>query len=316
MKAKCDEKRFIELITTIGPARTSEQLDCDVRSIYRRRRKIEERLGVKLPSPQEKSDLSEISIPTEYPQRIQATIENGVVLVGSDSHYWPDLITPAHKGFVVLCKKLKPRIVIKNGDEFDGASISRHPKIGWEGVPSVHDELEVVRKRLNEIKRAAPDADFMWPLGNHDARFETRLATVASEFEKVRGVHLQDHFPDFAPCWSVWINDEVIVKHRYKGGEHAAFNNAVKSGKTIVTGHMHRLLVRPFHDYNGVRYGVECGTLADNFGPQFVNYTEDNPTDWQSGFAVLTFKDGKLLPPELAHVYGDKIAFRGELIDV
>jgi hypothetical protein len=41
--------------------------------------------------------------------------------------------------------------------------------------------------------------------------------------------------------------------------------------------------------------------------------------NWRAGFAVLTFKDGKLMPPELAHVVSEdegKLYFRGEVIEV
>jgi hypothetical protein len=89
------------------------------------------------------------------------------------------------------------------------------------------------------------------------------------------------------------------------------------SGKTIVTGHLHQLKVTPLSDYNGRRYGVDSGTLADPYGPQFEAYTEQNPMNWASGFVVLTFKDGRLLPPELVTVMDDGVvAFRGELIEV
>ena len=56
--------------------------------------------------------------------------------------------------------------------------------------------------------------------------------------------------------------------------------------------------------------------LRARFGPTETKFTygEDNPYNWGSGFAVATFKHGKLLPPELVQVQ-DKIAyFRGEPI--
>lgn len=85
----------------------------------------------------------------------------------------------------------------------------------------------------------------------------------------------------------------------------------------MVTGHLHQLKVTPYTDYNGRRYGVDTGTLADLFGPQFVDYTEANPVNWHSGFAVLTFKNGQLLQPELVQKWDEgTIEFRGQLIEV
>ena len=150
-----------------------------------------------------------------------------------------------------------------------------------------------------------------------NSRFETKLATIAPEYAHIHGVHLKDHFPFWRPCWAVQLNDDTIVKHRYKSGVHATYNNTLHSGKTIITGHLHALKVTPHSDYKGTRFGVDCGSLADPYGPQFYNYTELNPLSWRSGFVVLTFKDGVLLWPEIAFVRSEGVLdFRGELISV
>jgi hypothetical protein len=246
---------------------------------------------------------------------VNLTIENGIVLVGSDGHYWPGPASTAHRAFVKFCADMKPVAVIMNGDAFDGATISRHPPIGWEANPTVKQELDAVAVRLGEIERAAPKARKVWPLGNHDARFETRLASVAREYADVNGMHLRDHLPNWEPCWSCWINDDVVVKHRYKGGTHATHNNALSAGKTMVTSHLHSLKVTPVSDYNGLRWGVDTGCLSDPDGPQFVDYSEDNPRNHRSGFIVLTFVDGKLQWPEIVYVIDqDHVGFRGEII--
>ena len=142
------------------------------------------------------------------------------------------------------------------------------------------------------------------------------MATAAPELANVTGVHLKDHFPDWSPCWSVWINDNVVVKHRFKGGIHAPHNNTLWSGKTIVTGHLHSQKVHPITDYNGTRWGVDTGCMADTYGPQFTDYMEDNPRSWRAGFGVFTFEDGELIDPELVRVWDEtKVAFRGKLHD-
>lgn len=251
--------------------------------------------------------------------RLSHPIKNGQVLIGSDAHYWPGKPSTAHRAFVQFAKKLKPELVILNGDAIDAAGISRHPPIGWEAFPTVKQELDVGYDRLSEVIDASPDSRHIWTLGNHDARFETRLATVAPQYAGVHGVHLKDHFPAWEPAWSVELGgmNGAIVKHRFKGGLNAAGNNALWSGRSVVTGHLHRLGVRPVSDYSGTRWGVEGGMLSDREGPQFKGYTEDNPLDWQSGFVVLTFKSGQLLWPEIISVVKPgTVNFRGELIRV
>ena len=85
----------------------------------------------------------------------------------------------------------------------------------------------------------------------------------------------------------------------------------------MVTNHLHSPKVTPFTDYAGTRYGVDTGCLADPDHEAFLAYTEDNPKNWRAGFAVLTFKDGKLLMPELVQVWDKShVQFRGEIIKV
>ena len=249
--------------------------------------------------------------------RLSLSVRNGTVLVGSDAHYWPGKASPAHRAFVHFIDKMQPAAVIMNGDAFDGASISRHPPIGWAHIPTVLEEIEICQKRMAEIASAARNSKTFWTLGNHDARYETKIATVAPEFAEVAGVQLKDHFPDWTPCWSVWINDNTVVKHRFKGGAHAPYNGALWAGKSMITGHLHSQKVCPITDYNGTRYGVDTGCLANIYGKQFIDYTEDNPRSWRSGFAVLTYRGGVLMQPELVTVWSpNKIQFRGELIKV
>lgn len=303
---------FIRVFQEHGPYKTARLLGYkQVRAVFRRRERLEKKLGRQITGPK---SLTRRNV--DHPQRVEIDIKDGVCLVGSDAHYWPGEASPAHRAFVKFCEDMSPVAVIMNGDVMDGASISRFPPIGWESAPTVAEEVGVAQRRMREIADATPEAHHIWPLGNHDGRFETRLATVAPEFAGIHGVHLKDHFPDWEPCWSVWINDDVVVKHRFKGGIHATHNNTMWSGKTMVTGHLHSGKVTPLSDYNGTRWGVDTGTLAEPYGKQFVDYGEDNPKNHRSGFAVLTFQDGRLLWPEFVHVDGDQVDFRGELFSI
>lgn len=302
-----------------SPILVAQALGMDVRKVYEKRRKVEALLGVELQTFNDQSDRAKSrSFSATFKRhegRVDLNIENGTVIVFSDAHYYPGVISTAHRALLSMCRQLKPAAVICNGDAFDGATISRHPRIGWDKKPSVHEELKAVDERLVEIEQAAKGAQFIWCLGNHDARFETFLAANSPQYEGVKGFSLKDHFPRWHPAWSAWINDEAVVKHRWHNGIHATYNNTLKSGKTIVTGHLHRLKVEEFSDYNGRRYGVDCGTLADPYGTQFIDYTEGSPVNWHSGFVVLTFKDGRLLAPELVRKWDeDRVEFRGHLL--
>lgn len=317
---RCSDQDFIALFEQYGPAETARRLKMDVRTIYDRRVNLEKKYQRQInPPPLGGSRTTVTRHHVEHAARLHCDVLNGVVLVGSDAHIWPGPLTTAMRGFIKFAEELKPRVLILNGDVLDFPQVSRHPRIGWEGHPTVVDEIEAAKKVLAQIEDAVPrSTKLIWTLGNHDGRFETRLATVAPEYAKLHGVHLKDHFsPKWNACWSIWINNDVVVKHRFKGGIHAPYNNTVYAGKSIVTGHLHSAKVTPFTDYNGDRYGADTGCLAHPDAQAFLDYTEDAPKNWRSGFLVLTFKSGVLLQPELALVYNaDSIQFRGEIIRV
>lgn len=305
-KPALSESDFIEIFESIGPAAMARKTGMHVGGIYQRRANIEKKIGRQLVVPDGTGTNNRTRVGIAHPHKTMIEAA-GTIIVFGDAHYWPGIVTTAHKALIKLIKELQPTAIVANGDVFDGASISRHSPIGWENRPSVIQEIEACQERLEEIERVAKNAKLIWNLGNHDGRFETRLATVAPEYAKVHGTHLKDFFPKWRPAWSCWAGADTIIKHRYKGGVHATHNNTVFSGKNIITNHLHSLKVTPFDDYDGTRFGVDAGTLADPFGPQFEAYTEQNPVNWRSGFAVLTYHKGELLWPQLVHVRGQGV---------
>jgi hypothetical protein len=316
---KVTDEQIIDALAKYGTKPGARILKITPRTMQQRCRAIERRTGQKLRSPIPPGDPGRITQKprTPIPGRIQLDIDSGIVLIGGDCHYWPGDPSLMHRAFVRFCKDLKPKVVIMNGDVVDLASISRHPPIGWTKLPKVADEIKTAQERLGEIEAAAFRARKIWSLGNHDSRYETRIATVAEELEGVPGTSLKDHYPLWEPCWSVFLNDDIVVKHRFKGGQHAPTNNALWAGRTVITGHLHSAKVSPISDYNGDRWGVDTGCIADPNHRAFVDYTEDGPKNWRDGFCVLTFHKGRLLPPELVSRWDeDSIVFRGTITGV
>lgn len=312
------EEEFIELWRTHkSSVKISEIIGVSIRKVLTRRRRVEQRRNINLEVEGPKARYYKHLAQVEHTANRSLSVANGTVIVFSDAHFWPGVRTTAFRALVQFIEQMKPSVIINNGDAFDGASISRFPRIGWQGSPSVIEELTACKDRLGEIEAAAGKAKLFWALGNHDTRFESRLANNVPQFEGVNGLRLSDHFPKWPACWSVLINDSVVIKHRFKGGIHATHNNTIQSGKTMVTGHLHSLKVTPFDDYNGTRWGVDTGTLADPKGPQFTDYLESNPTNWRSGFVLLTFHAGKLLWPEVVRVVDEHhVDFRGAVVRV
>lgn len=310
---KCSEAEFIRLFSAYGATETARRLGMLERNVYRRRENLRDKYGpIDAPTKQTK----------KYPHRQTLEIRNGSVLIGSDFHIWPGEASTCLRAFKKFVDDIRPAAVILNGDVMDFPRISRHPQ-NWESAPDPQEEIEAAQDHLNDIVQACKrGAHKIWTLGNHDARWEATFANSVPQMRGVKGVHLSDHFAVWQKAMSCIINENVeggatMVKHRFKGGQNAPRANVLNAGISMVTGHLHSQKVVPLSNYRPFDiYGVDTGCVADKDHKAFL-YAEDAPLDWRSGFAVLTFVNGELLPPELVTKWSDsQVVFRGALIRV
>jgi len=231
------------------------------------------------------------------------------VLVGGDAHIWPGEPTIMWKAFAKVAKQLKPDCIVLNGDILDGARVSRHGRPLGSKAPKISQEVEAVREHLKMLPLSAHK---IWTMGNHDIRVDNYLASAAPELEDYAG-RIKDRFPEWEFCWATVIN-EVEIRHRFRGGIHTAWNNALHSGINIVTSHTHQLQLTAVRNRRGSHYGIECGMLADPWGPQF-EYTEGAPNRQCAGFVFLTFdEENNLMPPEFCEMIRGRPAFRNKYV--
>ena len=183
-KPKLTDAQFIALwhehCSVVRIAKASGQTE---RNIASRRRSIESRHKIILPTIDPRHPSYNSIKPNESSTGAVARyrIDDGTIIVGSDAHIWPGPLTTMQRAFLRFAERLKPAAVVANGDFFDGAKQSRWPTIGWETKPTVRQELEAVADYMAELKKAGGRAKRFWPLGNHDARFETRIANSMPE---------------------------------------------------------------------------------------------------------------------------------------
>ena len=323
MSAACTEAEFISLWqqTRGSAAAVQKILGIDIRSIYLRRRQIEKRLGAPLLSHSPMSpDKAMLGPENTYIRQNKIDLPDGVVVIFTDAHIFPGVKTTARRALVKLLPKIKPQIVVDNGDSFDGGQISRHSRIGWDRRPTVQEELEANGEFHDEVRRASKGAKFFWNWGNHDLRFPTRLAGQVPEFMGVHGMRLEDHFPEWHFGITLTINPTnpcpTLIKHRYRNGEHADWNNVMRAGIHIGTGHDHQMGARRFMDRRGKRWGMRFGTLSDADLPIF-DYQEANPSQQVSGFGVLRYRSGRLMAPQFCEVIDENtVEYMGEEISV
>ena len=314
------DAQFIECWTRLGsPTLVGKELKINPRSALNRRASIVAKHGIELLTHNSLRNKKK-----EKPKKIDQAAHNvrrGIdidkvkrVIVFSDAHF-TDTTTTAFKALLMMIDTFKPEVIICNGDAFDGQVLSRFPSINYDAKPSVLEELKYCREHLDEIeKHRPPGCRLVWTLGNHDMRYEAWLVNKVPEYRGVDGFSLKYHFPNWETCWSFWIGEETVVKHRYKGGRTAGYSNLMAAGNTnIITGHTHVLCVSPISGYQGTFFGVQTGCLADPMSSTF-EYCEDSPKDWRSGFVMLSFDQGRMLMPELIMVSDEQngeFEFRG-----
>ena len=332
-----DEEFIAKWHENPSPTALSKILKINARNVMARRRSIEIRHNIKLETDlsykqqvnkeyierenqknrERKEKLQERLEATQHSARRGIDLEKGRVIIFSDAHF-TDETTTGFKALLKFIEYFKPKAIICNGDAFDGAVLSRFPSINYDRKPNVLDELNYCKTHLDAIEKVKPaGCRLIWTLGNHDMRYEAALVARAPEFSGVDGFSLKYHFPNWETCWSFWVNDDTVIKHRHKGGRYAGYQNVQASFCNIFTGHTHVLTCSPISTFDQKTYwGVQTGTLADINSESF-QYTEDNAKDWRQGFIMASWERGQLLMPEMIMTYGeDEVMFRGEILAV
>lgn len=279
------------------------------RNVYERRNRLRAQ-GVDLPT--QSLNPAYARRPWTYPREIALTLPPGsTILVGGDGHAWPGEIPPIWHAFVAVARQIKPTVLVLNGDMIDGTRVSDHPRMRFQNAPRVADEIKAFQSWVQMLPKAQYQC---WNLGNHDIRVDKYLANKAPEMDEFAG-RLQDFFPGWQFGWATAINDMLEIRHRFRGGIHAAYNNALNAGWSCISSHTHQLICTPVVDRRGTRWGVEVGMLNDPLADTF-EYAEGMPSRQRSGFALLTVgADGALQPPELCEWVNGCPMFRAARVD-
>jgi hypothetical protein len=316
------DEQFIEEWNKLGsPSLFAKKHKQNPRSVMNRRRAVECKTGIKLETFNSQRQDALIKKIEQTPGNVRRgiEIENGRVIVFSDAHFQPGEVTPAYRALLKMIKTFKGdlKALVANGDMFDGSGqVSSHPRMGWAKAPTAKEELDCCIEMMAGIEAAAPKSiPLIWTAGNHDARLTNYIARHAPALEGLPMTELKDFFPMWKSCWAFYVNEDTVIKHRFRGN---GFINTKMAGINIVTGHTHQLKIEPWTDLSpnfnmGTRYGVQTGTLADPHSLAF-EYCEDNPKDWRPGGVLLSWEKGRLILPEIFQVSGeDEFEFRGQI---
>ncbi len=232
------------------------------------------------------------------------------MLVFSDAHFEGHETASYQVMLKVLQDLVKTRqlkCVIANGDIMDLSILSTFAKYTLEITPrerTVQQEILDSQGQLNKIQKIINSAKYpikqVATFGNHETRLSKFVSNWGRQFEDFEGFKMQNIFPDWDWAMSHLIDDTVMIKHRMRGGIHTAYQNSMRAGLNIVTGHTHQLNQRTFNTYSTTTMAVQTGHLSEDYHP----YLEDNvANDWNNGFAVITVDPvEKTIHPELVQV--------------
>lgn len=171
------------------------------------------------------------------------------VLILSDVHA-PYHCREALEAAVKYGRKLKPDVVLINGDWMDFHQISR-----WEKDPKKRDtayEITVGKEGLSWLRGQFPKARFIFKLGNHDERLTKYVYQKCPELFGLAGLELH-HVLNFEEFGIERVNDNPILLgklpvlhgHEFgKSGIAAPVNPArgafLRTNHTVLVGHLHR----------------------------------------------------------------------------
>lgn len=168
---------------------------------------------------------------------IEANLESGTVVIASDIHI-PFQDNAAVRSFIEYCKKKQPEVVVLNGDVLDMFMLSRFTK--GEGRNPL-EEMTMCQGFLDSLRKAVPNADIYYVIGNHENRLEKYVLNKAPELASL----IEDVFTiiktsDYKVrgCASVTFNDNFVCKHGTLLGNKSGLSaikemeNAYMSGAT------------------------------------------------------------------------------------
>ena len=234
---------------------------------------------------------------------VEIKIDTGSVVIASDIHI-PFQDKAAVNTFVRYCEITKPTAIVLNGDVLDFYKLSRFVK--GEGR-NPYEEVTECQNLLKELKTKCPDSQIYYVIGNHETRLETYVLNNAPHLSSL----IEDVFTiiktkdiGVAGCAEVVINNSFVCTHGKMLGSKSgltAIKEIEKHFMSGASGHVHRLAKFITRKAGRKFVWLETGCLCD-LNPEYMS-----DPDWQQGFVVVRFEDGKLYKAETIEIENGEI---------
>lgn len=255
------------------------------------------------------------------------------VVVGSDFHSW--FVDPfALRVFLDTIRMVQPDVVVLNGDVFDFPQISRHRKLPGHFSLNLADEIKYGRRFiLQAVREAAPNADILFVIGNHEYRLVNYLADTAPELAALPSLRFGELFGldelkiglvvrqnflapydkqkkrELQENWTV-IGESLVVTHGISCAKFAADEQLKRYQKSGTSGHTHRPQLITANS-------LGTGALSWTSTPMMAGFAVgrdyvSEPSSWQMGFGVFSIlPELKVVVPNLVLVNENWASFAG-----
>lgn len=157
---------------------------------------------------------------------IEINLTNADVIIASDIHF-PYQDDRAIKAFIDYVKEKQPEIVVLNGDVLDFYKLSRFSKDPAGKNPA--EEIEMCREFLKEVRKAVPNSEIYYVIGNHETRLEKyvldnapQIACLVDNVFEIIKVDREDMC--VKGCASLTVNDTFVFKHGTRLGNKSGLS--------------------------------------------------------------------------------------------
>ncbi len=156
-------------------------------------------------------------------------------------------------------------------------------------APTVMEELKAVKDRLEDIEKIARGAKLLWPLGNHDARFETDvmkyLRSLGHFAERLAKAGANDDVVLTPTSVKVLMEDVAIVRtmNSYKAGWVAARCDAARPCQNVrITDQPEKLHFYKFPSESHIKMAQEVSPIFAWISSDAFEEAKFPPLNWYS----------------------------------
>ena len=251
------------------------------------------------------------------------------MVIGSDFHGL-EVDGFAMATFLDVIKRVKPEVIVLNGDVVDFGAVSSWPKNpNSRRLLDLEKELTFTKRQILEpVRAAAPDAQIDLVVGNHEFSLIRYLADPAPALASLKclsigsllglkesRINLVMNDALLAPdessqrrqvrqSWKVY-GGCFVVTHGSKAGKFPADKELARFGMSGCSGHVHRpqyhstpTLQNPYADW------FCTGMMATNEIPDGEGHGanfKSGPSSWTVGFAVVSIyqAEGVAIPQQV-----------------